>query len=216
MASYECSLHGLVVGEEQKTALIQRLEGICGNDSMVDLYEHDMVFTPSVQTPVGPTRNDDVVLRLQSRIRSEQEKSLKHRQWYLCSQGPPEPQRGRAVNVRPCTRVQLGGDVFRFMKSLGYSYSFEIVRKGYLLAYETHIKITITQLYKLKTKVDISSAVPVQGEDLWVVEIMSIPTTQEQVNQMAEQLVKFKALLNGIVELEYVDTRALQNKIHYS
>ncbi|KAG0174331.1 hypothetical protein DFQ30_004889 [Apophysomyces sp. BC1015] len=57
---------------------------------------------------------------------------------------------------------------------------------------------------------------PVQGQDLWVVEITSMPTTQEQVNQMAEQLVKFKALLNGLVELEYVDTRALQNKIHYT
>lgn len=68
---------------------------------------------------------------------------------YLCSQGPPEPQRGRAVNVRPSTCVQLNGDVFRFMKSLGYSYSFEIVRKGYLIAYERHIKITITQLYKV-------------------------------------------------------------------
>lgn len=35
-------------------------------------------------------------------------------------QGNPEPQRARAVTVRPNARVQLSGDVFRFMRSLGY------------------------------------------------------------------------------------------------
>lgn len=47
MATYECSLHGLVVGTDNKDALIQRLVGICGNDSMIDLYEHEIVFAPS-------------------------------------------------------------------------------------------------------------------------------------------------------------------------
>jgi hypothetical protein len=35
-------------------------------------------------------------------------------------QGNPEPQRARTVTVRPISRVQLSGDIFRFMKSLGY------------------------------------------------------------------------------------------------
>ncbi|ORY89926.1 hypothetical protein BCR43DRAFT_447809 [Syncephalastrum racemosum] len=120
MATYECSLRGLVFGQAAKEALVERLVGICGNDSLIDLFEHEIIFTPSAQTPVGPARNDDVVLRLQSRIHSEQDKSLKFRQWYMCMQGPPEPQRGRNVTVRPHCRVQLGGDVFRYMKSLGY------------------------------------------------------------------------------------------------
>ncbi|ORZ17656.1 hypothetical protein BCR42DRAFT_325393 [Absidia repens] len=120
MASYECSLQGLIKGEEQKKAVIDRILGIAGNDSMMELYEHEIVFTPTVQTPIGPARNDDVVLRLVSRIETEQQISLKHRQWHLSMQGNPEPQRGRSVIVRPNTRVQLGGDVFRYMKSLGY------------------------------------------------------------------------------------------------
>ena len=37
-------------------------------------------------------------------------------------QGHPEPQRGRTVSVRPHVRVELSGDVFRYMKSLGYRY----------------------------------------------------------------------------------------------
>lgn len=105
MSNYECSLQGLVIGQEQKDYLIERLTGICGNDAITDLYEHEIVFTPSgkliykevwscsssslyvfanillVQTPVGPGRNDDVVLRVQSRISNEQERSFKFRQW---------------------------------------------------------------------------------------------------------------------------------------
>ncbi|KAI8146884.1 hypothetical protein BJV82DRAFT_508544 [Fennellomyces sp. T-0311] len=120
MATYECSLQGLIVGSAEKDTVLQRLLGICGNDSKIDLFQHEIVFSPTVQTPVGPARNDDVVLRLQSRIATEEEKSLKNRQWYLCMQGHPEPQRGRTVSVRPHVRVELSGDVFRFMKSLGY------------------------------------------------------------------------------------------------
>ncbi|CAO3598516.1 unnamed protein product [Absidia cylindrospora] len=95
MASYECSLQGLIQGEEQKKAVIDRILGIAGNDSMMELYEHEIVFTPAVQTPIGPARNDDVVLRLVSRIETEQQISLKHCQWHLSMQGNPEPQRGR-------------------------------------------------------------------------------------------------------------------------
>ncbi|EIE85302.1 hypothetical protein RO3G_10012 [Rhizopus delemar RA 99-880] len=97
MSNYECSLQGLIIGHQQKDKLIERLEGICGNNSMVDLFEHEIIFTPTVQTPVGPSRNDDVVLRVQSRITTEKEKSFRFRQWYLCMQGNPEPQRARTV-----------------------------------------------------------------------------------------------------------------------
>ncbi|SAL95495.1 hypothetical protein [Absidia glauca] len=193
MASYECSLQGIIESEAQKKAVIDRILGIAGNDSMMDLYEHEIVFTPTVQTPLGPARNDDVVLRLVSRIETDEQISLKHRQWYLCMQGNPEPQRGRSVVVRPTTRVQLGGDVFRYMKSLGYS-----------------------QLYKVKTKVDISTATLFQPDGTWLIEVVSVPVAQEHVNQMATQLQKFKVLVNGIIDLEYVDNRALQNKVSYS
>jgi hypothetical protein len=47
MSNYECSLQGVIIGKEQKDKLIQRLVGLCGNDSMVDLFEHEIIFTPS-------------------------------------------------------------------------------------------------------------------------------------------------------------------------
>ncbi|CAO3598517.1 unnamed protein product [Absidia cylindrospora] len=102
------------------------------------------------------------------------------------------------------------------MKSLGYSYSFEVVRRGQLIVYEKILKITITQLYKVKTKVNIATAYLFQPEDVWLMEVVSMPVTQEHVSQMASQLQKFKILMNGMIDLEYVDNRALQNKISYS
>ncbi|KAI8075037.1 mediator complex, subunit Med18 [Gongronella butleri] len=215
-AMYECSLQGLITSEEQKKAVIDRIIGIAGNDTMIDLVEHEIVFSPTVQTPIGPARNDDVVLRLVSRIESEQQMSLKHRQWYLCMQGNPEPQRARTAIVRPIARVQVSGDVFRYMKSLGYTYSFEVVRRGHMIVYEKMLKITITQLYKVKTKVDIKSAYLFQPETVWLVEVTSIPVAQELVSQMTAQLLRFKASINGIIDLEYVDNRALQNKVNYT
>jgi hypothetical protein len=47
MSNYECSLQGIVIGQEQKEKIMQRLVGLCGNDSIVDLFEHELVFTPS-------------------------------------------------------------------------------------------------------------------------------------------------------------------------
>lgn len=47
MSNYECSLQGIVVGQQQKNKLLERLVGICGNDAMVDLFEHEIIFTPS-------------------------------------------------------------------------------------------------------------------------------------------------------------------------
>jgi hypothetical protein len=35
------------------------------------------------------------------------------------------------------------------------------------------------------------------NENQWLVELTSIPVTQEQVNQMAEQLNKLRTLLSG-------------------
>lgn len=47
MATYECSLAGLIIGTAEKDAILQRLVGICGNEAMIDLFEHEMIFSPS-------------------------------------------------------------------------------------------------------------------------------------------------------------------------
>lgn len=57
MSNYECSLQGVIIGKEQKDKLIQRLVGLCGNDSMVDLFEHEIIFTPSSKNNNWTTHN---------------------------------------------------------------------------------------------------------------------------------------------------------------
>ncbi|KAG1124393.1 hypothetical protein G6F42_009664 [Rhizopus arrhizus] len=98
---------------------------------------------------------------------------------------------------------------------LNFIFAFDVVRKGYLLAYDKVLKITVTQLYKCK-KIKVESAVPIAQEETWIIEVACTAVPQEQVNQMAEHLNKFKNLLIGVVDLEYVDTRALQNRIPYT
>lgn len=56
MSNYECSLQGIVIGQEQKEKIMQRLVGLCGNDSVVDLFEHELIFTPSSKDPPPNTK----------------------------------------------------------------------------------------------------------------------------------------------------------------
>lgn len=72
-----------------------------------------------------------------------------------------------------------------------------MVRRGQRIVYEKLLKITISQLYKVKTKVDISTAALFQPDGTWLIEVVSVPVAQEHVNQMATQLQKFKVLVNG-------------------
>lgn len=62
-------------------------------------------------------------------------------------QGHPEPQRGRTVTVRPHVRVQLSGDVFRYMKSLGYRQVVSVDGKGI----EEKLKHRLTAVIHLKS-----------------------------------------------------------------
>lgn len=46
-SSYECSLQGIVPTVKLRETLLQRLVGFCGKDSQMDLYEHEVGFTPA-------------------------------------------------------------------------------------------------------------------------------------------------------------------------
>jgi hypothetical protein len=45
----------------------------------------------------------------------------------------------------------------------------------------------------------VETATHLSQEDMWIIEVTSLPVPQEQVNQMAEHLNKFKSLLIGYV-----------------
>lgn len=65
--SYECLLHGIINTEEAKDSLLRRLVGMCGKDSQLDLFEHQIGFSPTggyhistiafiVDTPIAKTQ----------------------------------------------------------------------------------------------------------------------------------------------------------------
>ncbi|RKP35255.1 hypothetical protein BJ085DRAFT_1328, partial [Dimargaris cristalligena] len=90
--TYECSLHGLVP-DHMYPALMDRLVSLCGGEDMRQpLTQHILGLVPTVQTPPGPMRNDDVVLRLQSEVGPDCDPQNLHiRKWFLCQQGHPDP-----------------------------------------------------------------------------------------------------------------------------
>jgi hypothetical protein len=65
--SYECLLHGIINTEGAKDSLLRRLVGMCGKDSQLDLFEHQIGFIPTgayhittiafkVDTPISRTQ----------------------------------------------------------------------------------------------------------------------------------------------------------------
>ncbi|KAJ3107997.1 Aspartokinase [Phlyctochytrium planicorne] len=119
--SIECSLNG-VVSDNNLSKLLERMVGLCGFlefDGKVNLFEHEIVFSPEVKASYGQS---DVFLRLRAAV-YHKAKFLKlyDRVWRMVFTGPYDPPK---PNSRVMTRVVnesvLKGDVFQYMKMLGY------------------------------------------------------------------------------------------------
>ncbi|CAB4430604.1 unnamed protein product [Rhizophagus irregularis] len=208
---FECSLHGHI-SNKLKAKLLDRLIGICGTHP-IPFFEHEIGFIPTTQTAEGPQRNEDVLLRIKSPI---EENDLTKRQWTLCQLGHPET-RGRTVTVRPVLYSKITvGDALKFMTVLGYSYAFEYTKKGIIFTYRDILKISITQIFKLEVRHDVSKLTPFDPKENWIVEVTTIPVQQDQVDNYCSELKLFDDSLKGILNLFHVEHLVLQNKIHYS
>ncbi|KAJ2763272.1 hypothetical protein IWQ56_004872, partial [Coemansia nantahalensis] len=61
---YECSLHGLLA-TAQEPQLRTRLEALCGDTTAAHReLHHEIACVPCVETPAGPLRREDHMLRL--------------------------------------------------------------------------------------------------------------------------------------------------------
>ncbi|CAG8755976.1 1608_t:CDS:2 [Dentiscutata erythropus] len=209
-AHYECSLHGRISGN-LKSRLFDRLVGICGTQP-IPTFEHEIGFIPTTQTPEGPSRNDDVLLRLKSPIN---EKGPDKRQWQLCQLGHPET--NRSYTVRPIFYSKfLNGDALKFMNVLGYKFAFEFAKKGNVFTYRDALKISITQIFTLEKLHDITSIKPFDNKDNFIVEILSCLTPKDGVENVCNTLKEFTGMLKGTLDLHHVEHLSLQNKINYS
>ncbi|CAG8433543.1 6735_t:CDS:2 [Ambispora gerdemannii] len=177
--TFECLLYGRI-SNPLKPKLFERLMGICGKEP-VDIFELEFGFVPTLQTPVGPARNEDVLLRLKSPL---DEKDLSQRQWQLCQIGHPETTE-KKVTVRRVIYSRI---------TQGNTFAFEFVRKGSVFIYEDIIKISITQIYELENLHDPTSLKPFDPQNFWVVEVLTfsnepdVPLKASELEKLASNL----------------------------
>ncbi|KAJ3342207.1 hypothetical protein HDU93_002997 [Gonapodya sp. JEL0774] len=156
----ELSLHGLFQPSPGATleTLLDRLCAFCGDLTKgsaalgdetlgADLFEHEIVFVPAVETPPGPQRNDDLLLRLRSTFLERGGRKrrpgknvvtesagiipLEERHWTLLQFSNPDITY-EAATCRPVVLCDFeAGDPITYLKALGYKFSGEFVRRGY-------------------------------------------------------------------------------------
>ncbi|KAG9296415.1 hypothetical protein G9A89_015007 [Geosiphon pyriformis] len=208
----EYSLHGHIA-DALKPKLYDRLIGICGREP-INIFEIEMGFVPTVRTPVGPERNEDMLLRLKSPL---DEKDLTKRQWQLCQIAPPVTRTHKAVTVRPVIYSRISqGEPFKFLSALGYSFAFQFIKKGITFIYGRNVKISITRIYQLESLNDPNFAKPFDPQNLWIVEVTAMINTGEDAVDPEETLGKLSSMLIGVLDLHHVDHLHLQNKINYA
>ncbi|KAJ3326355.1 Mediator of RNA polymerase II transcription subunit 18 [Boothiomyces sp. JEL0866] len=186
--SIECSLYGYFADNKRKQ-LISLMTGISGKES--ETYcDHEIVYKPTIETPYGPQRNDDIVLSLISPVNGVE---LENRNWTLVQRCQPEPPKAgqKLANHRVIHSTILEGDALEFMKELGY------------------------RSYKLKDQHNIISAEPLDPSDHWIIDA-KIMCNQEQVQQWSSKLFQIATQLSGLVDLKVVSHTSLQTKIKYS
>ncbi|KAJ1330318.1 hypothetical protein BSLG_001009 [Batrachochytrium salamandrivorans] len=190
--------------QQQPGRLLERLVGLCGETEHLGLArfcEHHICFLPAVQTPFGPARNDDVLLRLHATVFDKAGNFIDFpsRKWsllHLSAAEPPKPGQ-RLANHRAVHCTTPTGDVIKYLEMLGYKFGFEVVRRGFAFVFG-NIKITIFRLYQIQEQFRVSSAVPIHPQSTtWTVEAISPIAGQEHVVRMSEELFQFSAHLSG-------------------
>ncbi|KAJ2361105.1 hypothetical protein H4S01_005416 [Coemansia sp. RSA 2610] len=214
---YECSLHGLVANTHEPQ-LRTRLEALCG-DTKAARHElhHEITCIPAIQTPVGPLRREDHMLRLRIELPPSDPTNIQAATNTICFLGHPEPRSDRGASVRPATYAQVfSGNAPQFLSLLGYKFNSEFVRKGYWFLYRNVFKVIVSQIYRLTEQGDVLSAQPVDPDGSWIVQVVADAMSQEQVPRVCEQIDELKRLFDDYVELVVVDHAFLENKIPYS
>ncbi|KAJ2883391.1 hypothetical protein H4R27_002798 [Coemansia aciculifera] len=216
---YECSLHGLLA-KDHEPQLRTRLEALCGDTEAAHReLHHEISCIPCIETPIGPLRREDHVLRLRIELDPEDSLSAEKSTSSICLLGHPEPRSGRGASVRPIINAQVlsgSASASQLLSLLGYKFNSEFVRKGYWFLYRSSLKVVVSQIYRLQEQGNVQSVVPVDPSGNWLVQIVSEAMTQELVPRVCDQLEELKSLLEDYVELLVVDHAFLENKIPYS
>ncbi|KAJ3033555.1 hypothetical protein HDV00_006066 [Rhizophlyctis rosea] len=217
---FRCSCYGWC-NDDVKDKLLERLIGLTGDVEFTwseNLAEHEIVYGPAEETPAGPARRRDVVLRLRADVVEDGKfLSLRQRHWQLSYHGAPEPRLNdkQIVVQRIVHEAPLDGDVFSYMEILGYKPIHEYTRRGYRFTYRG-VNITITRAYELTEQHKVSSSKLLDVFDnIWAVELSSPRVRQEHALRMWDELHALAGHLEGLVRIVQVEEGMLQNRIFY-
>jgi Med18 protein len=77
------------------------------------------------------------------------------------------------------------------------------------------MKISYSKYYKLATKLDLATRIPLQEENTWIVEACFPKSSQDQLAFNSGLLFSLAKQLSSIVDLAPVDHTILQTRIVY-
>jgi hypothetical protein len=213
--SIECSLYGTCKKEKLKQLRII-LERITGNQS-IQFCVQEIYFIPTIQTEQGKQRNDDVVLCLQSNVLKENSIiPWNERSWTLIQRNHPEPPKSgqQLANHRIVNQSEIQGNVLEFMELLGYTFSHELMSKGYRYQMGV-INIDIFKSFTLKERHSFSGLESILHNDTWILQAHR-KCNQDQVKQTSFQLFQIAQHIKATAILRVVDHALLQSKIKYT
>ena len=127
------------------------------------------------------------------------------------------------------------------MKLLGYTYSFDVVKRGYKFVCDRGMSVFVYRVFKvflvrstcahiyhsiyllryntLQTQEPyrVSTSVPISNtSNQWIIELASPLIPQEQVLGASEEINSFAGYFKELIELKPVDHTLLNNRIQYN
>jgi hypothetical protein len=126
-------------------------ENINGYSGKQNYAEHVISFIPSVETPIGPDRNNDVIIKINCNLLDEnynyKPTSAKDKEWTINMIGNPDSRITNCI-VIPIRKIKTNGDIFEFLKALGYKFYFEYLQRGFIFGCK-NIRIKVVQTYQV-------------------------------------------------------------------
>ncbi|KAJ3358931.1 hypothetical protein GGF32_009859 [Allomyces javanicus] len=219
--------------------------GVGEDDDHLDAIRRDTammvaeyVFVPAVETPLGPARSNDVVLRLTAPLPSLHLDD-KETVWSIAHTGRPEaPSPAWRTTRRAVHAVVLDGTAdqprpsfeqsVQFLRALGYRPYFQFVKKGFAFHAPGIATVLVYQTYNLPDpdpalrRINLHGVPPVEANhDVWVVEVASVPppiptTTPEMLDALEREMVAIAVALRGLVDVRIMDPVLLRDQVPYA
>ncbi|KAJ1499145.1 hypothetical protein HMI54_011971 [Coelomomyces lativittatus] len=190
----------------------------------------EYVWIPEIETPPGPERNDDVILRLSSPLASSTLNDPQNT-WSLQQFGRPETGSTHWHTLRRWVRtmpVNHFGPCLPFLKQLGYLPFYQFAKKGYAFHYQHTVLILVYKIYNLPPpdtlRVNLNGVPSIKpNQDIWMVELLGQPPTYhlqarvlEYLENVERDMMTVVGFLKGWVDLQRVDPLLMRGHIPYS